>query len=46
MPMRTYNMLLKFGFGVQSQTEVRDRKPKNTMRPPGGHFEIDIYENP
>ena len=38
-------VLLKFGVHIQSQTKVRDWKPKNPIRPPGGHFESDVVEN-
>ena len=36
---------LKFGVDIQSQTEVRVRKPKNAIWPPGRHFESDNAEN-
>ena len=45
LSIHTSNVLLKFGLDIQSQTEVRVRKPKNPRWPPGGHFEIDIAEN-
>ena len=38
------NRLLKLGVDIQSQTEVRVRKPKNPIWPPGGHFETDVAE--
>ena len=43
--IHTSNVLLKFGLDIQSQTEVRVRKPKNPRWLPGGHFESDIAEN-
>ena len=45
LPIHTGNVLLKFGFYVQSQTEIRVRKMKNPTRPQGGHFKRDIAEN-
>ena len=42
LSIHTSNVLLKFGLDIQSQTEVRVRKPKNPRWPPGGHFESDI----
>ena len=38
-------VLLKFGVDIQSQTKVRVWKPKNSIWPPGGHFESDVPEN-
>ena len=45
LPIHTRNVLLKFGFDVESQTDVTVQKPKNPIWPSGGHFEIDIAEN-
>ena len=45
LPTHTGNMLLKFGFNVQSQIEIRVRKLKNPICLPGGHFESDTAEN-
>ena len=42
--MHAENVLQKFGFEIQSQTEVI-QKPKYPIWPPGGHFESDIPEN-
>ena len=36
---------LKFGADIQSQNKVRVLKPKNSIWPPGGHFESDVAEN-
>ena len=36
---------LKSGVDIQSQTKVRVWKPKNSIWPPGGHFESDVAEN-
>ena len=37
---------LKFEVDIQSQSKVRVWKPKKqTIWPPGGHFEIDVAEN-
>ena len=38
-------VLLKFGVDIQSQTKVRVWKPKNSIWPPGGHFESDVADN-
>ena len=43
--IHTSNVLMKFGLDIQSQTEVRVRKPKNPRWLPGGHFGSDIAEN-
>ena len=45
LPIHAGNVLQKFGFEIQNQSEVRVRKPKNLIWPPGGHFESDISEN-
>ena len=45
LSIHTSNVLLKFGFDIQSQTDVRVCKLKNPRWPPGGHFESDISEN-
>ena len=45
LPIHKGNVLMKFGFDVQSQTEVRVWKLKNPIWPSGGHFESDISEN-
>ena len=45
LPVYTSNVLLKFGFDIQSQTQVRVRKPKNSIWLLSGHFESDIAEN-
>ena len=42
LPIYTSILLLKLGVDIQSQTEVRVRKPKNPIWPPGGHFETDV----
>ena len=44
LPIYTSILLLKLGVDTQSQTEVRVRKPKNPIWPPGGHFETDVAE--
>ena len=36
---------LKLGVDIQSQTKVTVWKPKNTIWPPGGHFESAVAEN-
>ena len=36
---------LKFGVDIQSQTEVRVRKPKNPIWSPDDHFESAVAEN-
>ena len=36
LPIHAGNALQKFGFEIQSQSEVRVRKPKNSKWPPGG----------
>ena len=45
LPIHTGNVLLKFGFDVQSQTEDRVRKLKIPIWMPCGNFESDIAED-
>ena len=46
LPIYISIMPLNFGVDIQSQTKVRDWKPKIIIWPPGGHFESDVVENP
>ena len=44
LPIHTGNVPLKFGFNVQSQTEVRVWKLKNPIWLPGGHLEVTLLK--
>ena len=44
LPLHTGNVLLKFGFNVQSQTEVRVWKLRNPIWLPGGHLKVTLLK--
>ena len=43
--MANYLALYSFQEKSESQSKVRVRKTKNSIWPPGGHFEKDVAEN-